>query len=131
MTPAPISKIQSHESHGDSWHSRIFGYGSSGTEGILRPFFLDPHLTPDLNHLLELDLAPELHPSHSFLTPTFSLLSFVISFSFILTLKCTPFLSWEKQLPRTEVRGSERVNSAFYLISKIIIVTLKEQWFLF
>lgn len=114
---APMSKIQNHESHGDSWQSRTLGHGSAGIVGILGSFLPDPHLTPDLSPIPELDFTPEPHPSHSLLTPTFSFLSFVITFSFILTLKCTPSLSLHLELGEEAFKQAQRqCDGAFCLI---------------
>ena len=62
---APVSKIQRHGSHGDSWQSRTFGYGLSGTMGVLGPFLPHPHSIPNFNHFPELDLTLEPYPLHS------------------------------------------------------------------
>lgn len=52
---------------------------------VLRSSLPDLHLTFDLNHISGLDLNTEPHSLHSLLTPMFSSLSFIFTFSFILT----------------------------------------------
>lgn len=52
---------------------------------VLKSFLPELHLALDLNHNPELDLNTEPHSLHSLLTLMFSSLSFIFTFSFILT----------------------------------------------